>query len=114
MKQSIKFRPIKPASPHLNGKVERSQKTDIDEFYSTVDLQAPDLQQQLEEWQFFYNWHRPHGSLKGASPIDKICDLADKTPYWAEVYENFDSSKEGYQEQNYRLEMKLKQLKRCL
>ena len=26
----IKFRPIKPGSPHLNGKVERSQKTDFD------------------------------------------------------------------------------------
>jgi len=29
----IKFRPIKPRSPHLNGKVERSQKTDKSEFY---------------------------------------------------------------------------------
>ena len=27
MKYSIKFRPIKPRSPHLNGKVERSQQT---------------------------------------------------------------------------------------
>jgi len=27
---------IKPASPHLNGKVERSQRTDLDEFYPTV------------------------------------------------------------------------------
>ncbi len=114
LKQSIKFRPIKPASPHLNGKVERSQKTDIDEFYSIVDLKASDLDRQLEEWQFFYNWHRPHSSLKGASPIDKICDLVEKTPYWDEVYDNFDSNKEGIQEQNYRLEMKLKQLKRCL
>ena len=37
----IKFRPIKPASPHLNGKVERSQRTDLDEFYSTVGHQRP-------------------------------------------------------------------------
>ena len=28
MEYGIKFRPIKPASPHLNGKVERSQRTD--------------------------------------------------------------------------------------
>lgn len=34
----IKFRPNKPASPHLNGKVERSQKTDKSEFYPTIDL----------------------------------------------------------------------------
>src|SRR6185369_16918710 len=34
----IKFRPIKPRSPHLNGKVERTQKTDWGEFYSVADL----------------------------------------------------------------------------
>jgi putative transposase len=31
MEYAIKFRPVKPASPHLNGKVERSQRTDLDE-----------------------------------------------------------------------------------
>lgn len=36
----IKFRSNKPASPHLNGKVERSQKTDKAEFYATVALSA--------------------------------------------------------------------------
>lgn len=40
-KYAIKFRPIKPRSPHLNGKVERSQRTDLEEFYSTVDLKDP-------------------------------------------------------------------------
>ena len=39
----IKFCPIKPASPYLNGKVERSQRTDLDEFYSTVDLKILEL-----------------------------------------------------------------------
>jgi transposase InsO family protein len=29
MEYGIKFRPLKPASPHLNGKVERSQRTDF-------------------------------------------------------------------------------------
>ena len=32
----IKFRPNKPRSPHLNGKVERSQFSDKSEFYSTI------------------------------------------------------------------------------
>lgn len=40
MEWGIKFRLIKPASPHLNGKVERSQRTDLDEFYSTVDIKC--------------------------------------------------------------------------
>ncbi len=32
MEWGIKFRPIKPGSSHLNGKVERTQRTDLDEF----------------------------------------------------------------------------------
>jgi transposase InsO family protein len=58
MEWGITFRPIKPGLPHLNGKVERSQRTDLDEFYSTVDIGSPDLEQQLQEWQHDYNWHR--------------------------------------------------------
>lgn len=33
MSECIKFRPIPPRSPHLNGKVERSQLTDLNEFW---------------------------------------------------------------------------------
>lgn len=48
MEYSIKFRPIKPGPPHLNGKVERSQRTDLEEFYPTVDLNDPNLEDLLE------------------------------------------------------------------
>ena len=61
----IKFRPNKPGSPHLNGKVERFQKTDKTEFYATVDITSENLQDQLAEWQHYYNWLRPHSALKG-------------------------------------------------
>jgi transposase InsO family protein len=64
----IKFRPTKPGSPHLNGKVERAQKTVLNEFYATADMKSSDLVDQLQEWQHFYNWHRPHGSLNGKTP----------------------------------------------
>lgn len=40
MDKKIKLRPDKPRSPHLNGKVERSQKTDWDEFYSFVNYKS--------------------------------------------------------------------------
>ncbi len=60
---AIKFRPIKPRSPHLNGKVERSQRTDLEEFYATVDLKDPLLSDKLDDWQWYYNEFRPHGSL---------------------------------------------------
>jgi hypothetical protein len=77
-------------------------------------LSDPDLEQRIEEWQFFYNWYRPHGSLKGQTPMDKACDLLKKTPYWADVYETYDPSNEDVQEQNYRLEMKIRKLKRSM
>lgn len=62
----------------MNGKVERSQKTDFDEFYSTVDLKAFDLEDKLQEWQHFYNWNRPHGSHGGLTPIDKYFQIREK------------------------------------
>lgn len=49
MTYSIKFRPVRPGSPHLNGKVERSQKTDFDGFYATVDLNSSDLEDKLQK-----------------------------------------------------------------
>ncbi len=110
----IKFRPIKPASPHLNGKVERSQRTDLDEFYSNVDIKDPQLPDLLAQWQHYYNWDRPHSSLDGKTPVERLTELADKTPLWEEVSAKFDLSKERVQEQNYRVELALRKLKRCL
>ncbi len=43
MEHSIKFRPNKSGSPHLNGKVKRPQRIDKEEFYSTVNLDFGDL-----------------------------------------------------------------------
>ena len=71
MDYAIKFRPIKPRSPHLNGKVERSQKTDWEEFYSTVDFTATDLNEKLRQWQDYYNHERPHGSLGNQTPWER-------------------------------------------
>ena len=39
----------------LNGKVDRSQRTDLEEFYPTVS-------QQLLDWQDHYKQYRPHGA----------------------------------------------------
>ena len=52
----IKFRPNKPGSPHLNGKVELSQKTDKSEFYPTIDVYVglEELDLLLAEWQHYY------------------------------------------------------------
>ena len=114
MEYCIKFRPIKPRSPHLNGKVERSQKTDMQEFYSTVSLDDPKLMEQLDHWQFHYNWYRPHGSLNAKAPIDRWCELSSKTPMWEDIEAQYDRSSERIQEQNYRLDLEIRKLKRCL
>jgi len=104
MEYAIKFRPIKPGSPHLNGKVERSQKTDIEEFYSTVDLTSPDLGKKLDDWQVYYHEFRPHGSLKGKTPWERWGELSLKTPLTDEVEALYDPAKERIQEQNYRMD----------
>lgn len=114
MTYSVKFRPVKPGSPHLNGKVERSQKTDLDEFYATVNLKSSDLEDRLQEWQHYYNWHRPHGSLNGKSPMEKYFEVSGKTPYWDEVEAQYGPSEERIQNQNYHKDLKLRKLKRSL
>jgi transposase InsO family protein len=114
MEYGIKFRPNKPRSPHLNGKVERSQQTDLREFYATVDLSNfEQLKTLLAKWEFYYNWHRPHGSLNGKSPIDITHELLSKTPFSDEVYDVYDITKEHIQLQNYHAEMALRELKKA-
>ena len=78
MEYNIKFRPNKPGSPHLNGKVERSQKTDKTEFYPTVDLADDGLKDELALWQHYYNWDRPHSAHNGRSPMEKYHELSGK------------------------------------
>ena len=110
----IKFRPNKPASPHLNGKVECSQKTDKIEFYSTIDLSSPQVDMLLAEWQHYYNWERPHSAHNGNPPMERYCELMEQTPLFEEVADDYHPEREHIQEQNYRLELQLRKLKRCL
>ncbi|KGC46545.1 integrase core domain protein [Burkholderia pseudomallei] len=100
----IEFRPIPPRSPHLNGKVERSQLTDRNEFWShhAPIEQAIDLR--IEEWQFDYNWPRPHGSLGGKTPIDCIAELGEITPLAEEVESAYDERKERIRHREWRVD----------
>lgn len=90
----IKHRPIRPASPHLNGKVERAQKTVLDEFYATTALDSPTLADDLGVWLMDYNYRRVHGSL-GKTPMQRWAELNQTTPYWDDVIEQFDPKKEA-------------------
>ncbi|MCX5831420.1 MAG: integrase core domain-containing protein, partial [Deltaproteobacteria bacterium] len=59
--------------PRLNGKVERSHRTDQDEFYQLLTYTDDvDLNEKLATWENYYNLHRPHGGIKGQSPYEKL------------------------------------------
>lgn len=115
MEVGIKFRPIKPRSPHLNGKVERAQKIVLDEFFSIATITCDDLADQLQEWQHYYNWHRNHGAHNGKTPMDRYFEKIYQTPLWEDVERLYDSAKERLQEQDYRADLQLRRLdgRRC-
>ena len=111
MQHGIKFRPNKPGSPHLNGKVERSQKTDKSEFYATVDIDSEDIQDKLAEWQHYYNWMRPHSALKGKTPMERYFELCEETPFSDEVQKQYNPSNERIQHANYKMDLEIAKLK---
>jgi len=62
---------IKPGTPRLNGKVERSHRTDKEEFYQLLSYTGDvDLNKKLNKWEAFYNFQRPHGAFKGKTPYE--------------------------------------------
>jgi Transposase and inactivated derivatives, IS30 family len=107
----IKFRPIRPRSPHLNGKVERSQLTDKVEFWPTVELTDPDLAQKQSEWQAFYNERRPHTSLGYRPPSARLTELSDLIPTWEQVRQLYDEDTEPFRERDSYWDIDLKDLK---
>jgi len=64
---------IKPRSPQLNGKVERSHRSDQEEFYQLLTYTDDvDLNKKLATWEEFYNYNRPHGAHKGQTPYEAL------------------------------------------
>jgi transposase InsO family protein len=67
---------IKPRTARLNGKVERSHRIDAEEFYRLLDGVVIDnaevFNDKLQEWEDFYNYHRPHGGLDGQTPYERL------------------------------------------
>ena len=62
---------IKPRTPRLNGKAERSHQTDDVEFYQLLTyVDDIDLNVKLTEWVKLYNFDRPHTSLKSKTPYE--------------------------------------------
>ncbi len=74
--QGMKHVYIKPRSPQLNGKVERSHRTDQEEFYQLLTYTDDvDLNRKLEAWEQFYNLSRPHAAHDGQTPYEVLRSL---------------------------------------
>src|SRR5271166_479573 len=74
--KGVGHRYIKPRTPRLNGKVERSHRIDAEEFYALLDGLVIDdakiFNNKLKEWEDYYNYHRPHGGLAGQTPYERL------------------------------------------
>lgn len=74
--KGIRHTYIKPRSPQLNGKVERSHGIDQQEFYQLLTYTDDvDLNKKLESWEQFYNFDRPHGAFEGKTPYETLRSL---------------------------------------
>jgi hypothetical protein len=61
---------IRPRTPHLNGKVERSHRVDDQEFYQLLDHDGVSddihlFNEKLREWEDYYNYHESGKPLSG-------------------------------------------------
>lgn len=65
----IKHHLNKPAHPESNGRVERSHRTDDEEFYRVNPVNNPKLWQlRVHSWEYRYNYQRPHSALGDLTP----------------------------------------------
>lgn len=73
--QGIRHAYIRRGTPKLNGKVERSQRSDQQEFYRLLNYKCDvNLEAKLEESNRFYNFGRPHGAFNGKTPYEALRD----------------------------------------
>jgi len=70
---------IRPSTPRLNGKVERSHRIEDEEFYRLLAGEVIDdakfFNTKLHELERFYSFSRPHGALGGQTPYERLRQL---------------------------------------
>jgi transposase InsO family protein len=63
-------------SPESKGKVERSHRTDEEEFYRRTTFRTvAEFAAKLRRWENEYNHRRPHLALAGKTPAERLCEL---------------------------------------
>jgi transposase InsO family protein len=67
---------IRPRTPRLDRKAERSHRIDSDEFYRLLEGEVIDdanlFTERLRQWEDHYNYDRPHGALSGQTPYERL------------------------------------------
>lgn len=86
----IRHKLIKPRTPQLNGKVERSHRIDNDRFYSRFRFgREAALDHALKNvWMPEYNEQRPHGALGGQTPMQFLENRLEQIQKQKENEEN--------------------------
>lgn len=75
----IRHRRTRPYTPRTNGKVERFNRTLLDEWaYVRVYRSESARTRALDRWLHRYNHHRCHTALGGLSPISRVTNLPEQ------------------------------------
>ena len=74
--ETIKHQRTRPYRPQTNGKVERFNRTTLEEWaYARPYQSEADRVARFVDWLHTYNHHRGHTALKGKSPADLVPNL---------------------------------------
>ena len=75
--EDITHKRTRPYRPQTNGKVERVNRTMLEEWaYARTYLTEDERAAEFSTWLHTYNHHRPHSSLQGLSPADRVPNLS--------------------------------------
>ena len=78
LQENIEHFLIDKGRPQQNGKIERSHRTDNEEFYSSYRFTSlPRLRKDFKAYLHYYNNEREHQGLNNLTPLEKLQTLPE-------------------------------------